>query len=68
VQGLGERRAPFSAEVVQAMGAAVGLDIDAERAPVVQTFLTELLDLAATLDDLELDGIEPDNGDPRAGW
>jgi hypothetical protein len=68
MQELGGRRLPLPAEAVQAMGAAVGLDIDAERVPVVQTFLTELLDMAATLEDLELEGVEPDSDDPRAGW
>lgn len=50
------------------MGAAVGLDIDEERAPVVQAFLADLLTMAATLEALELDGVEPDSGDPRGGW
>lgn len=50
------------------MGAAVGLSIDDERLPAVQTVLGELLDLAAKLERLDLDAVEPDDGDPRAGW
>jgi Asp-tRNA(Asn)/Glu-tRNA(Gln) amidotransferase C subunit len=50
------------------MGAAVGLAIDDERLSAVQTVLGELLDLVDRLDILDLDGVEPDDGDPRAGW
>ena len=64
----GDRPTPLSPETVRAMGAAVGLSIDDERLPAVQNVLGELLDLAATLDRLDLDGVEPDVGDPRAGW
>ena len=50
------------------MGSAAGLDIDEDRLPAVQGVLAELLDLAATLNHFDLDGIEPDPGDPRLGW
>ena len=50
------------------MGMAAGLDIDEDRLPAVQTVLAELLDLSATLNHFDLDGIEPDAGDPRSGW
>jgi hypothetical protein len=59
---------PPSLEAVRAMGSAAGLDIDEDRLPAVQGVLVELLDLAATLNHFDLDGIEPDPGDPRLGW
>jgi Asp-tRNA(Asn)/Glu-tRNA(Gln) amidotransferase C subunit len=57
-----------SLETVRAMASGIGLTIDEERVPVVQTVLAELLGLAATLDQFDLEGIEPDAGDPRTGW
>ena len=64
----GEARTALSPPTLRAMGAAVGLSIAEERLPAVQTVLTELLELAARLERLDLDGVEPDNGDPHAGW
>jgi len=49
------------------MGSAAGLDIDEERLLAVQAVLAELLDLSASLNHFDLDGIEPDSGDPRLG-
>jgi len=55
-------------ETVRAMASGIGLTIDDERLPAVQTVLAELLGLAATLEHFDLEGIEPDAGDPRTGW
>jgi hypothetical protein len=60
--------APLSPETVRVMGAAAGLDIDADRLPVVTDVLSEMLTLAARLEQLDLEGIEPDDGDVRNGW
>ena len=57
-----------TAETVRAWAGAVGLEIDGDRLPAVTAVLTELLDLAAQLNELDLDDVEPDAGDPRAGW
>jgi hypothetical protein len=59
---------PPSLEAVRTMGSAAGLDIDEERLPAVQAVLAELLDLSASLNHFDLDGIEPDSGDPGLGW
>ena len=59
---------PPSLEAVRSMGLAAGLDIDEDRLPAVQTVLAELLGLSATLSHFDLEGIEPDAGDPRSGW
>jgi Asp-tRNA(Asn)/Glu-tRNA(Gln) amidotransferase C subunit len=53
---------------VRALAAAVGLDIADERLSAVTVVLTELFDLAAQLDPLDLEGVEPDSDDPRTGW
>jgi len=68
VERQGDPRPTLSPRTVRAMGAAVGLSIDDERLPAVQTVLGELIDLAAKLERLDLVGVEPDDGDPRAGW
>jgi len=47
---------------------AVGLALDADRLPAVRAVLNELLGLAARLDSLDLDGVEPGDGDPAAAW
>jgi hypothetical protein len=58
----------LSPETVRAWGAAAGLEIDPDRLPAVTDVLAELLDLAAQLAALDLRDVEPDAGDPRAGW
>jgi hypothetical protein len=49
-------------------GRAIGLTLDAERLPAVRTVLSELIDLAARLESLDLDGIAPGESDPGAAW
>jgi Asp-tRNA(Asn)/Glu-tRNA(Gln) amidotransferase C subunit len=68
VERQGGNRTALSPQTVRAMGAAAGLSIDDERLPAVQAVLGELLDLADKLERLDLEGVEPDDGDPRAGW
>jgi hypothetical protein len=46
----------------------IGLALDADRLPAVRTVLSELLELAARLETLDLDGVEPGDGDPTAAW
>ena len=62
------RATTLSPETLRSMGSAVGLAIDDARLPAVQTVLGELVALAAALERLDLDGVEPDSSDPRAGW
>ena len=42
--------------------------IDDERLPLVQGVLAELMGYGMTLEALDLTGVEPDRGDPLAGW
>jgi len=65
-----ERRAssPIEPEAIQALGNAVGLEIDDERLPSVREVLAELLRLSATLDPIDVEDVALDLGDPRTGW
>jgi hypothetical protein len=59
---------PIEPETMQALGTAVGLQIDDERLPAVREVLQELLRLSAAIDPIDVEGTALDAGDPRIGW
>jgi hypothetical protein len=58
--------AAITSGTVAVMARLAGLDIPSDRLPAIAVRLRELFELAAEIDGLDLDGIEPAMGfDPR---